>query len=375
MKLSLSRLVCVCTLLAACEKQEPEPATQVLVTVDSDLVVGTELTRVQIEVRTTEGERQTPRHTFELARGKPKEGEVELPFSFGVSKAGQAAFQLRVTGLKDDQTIVDLHWNVRFQDQRTLRFRAFLAAVCAGNLCKAGQTCYPRRKGKIEAGSCAAIPDASTAPVTPGDEFRDAGVQAEEPEAGSGGASGRGSAGASAGRGGAGTGGAGGAGRGGTGAAAGSAAGAPAGAGCQACRPGETCVAGACQCATTVTEYYADLDGDGHGDPTRKQTACGAAPVGFVAPSDDCCDSDNGAFPGQIRGDGAAATCAEVGFDFDCDGTEELGWPFQSSGVCCTNSEQAGWEGAVPKCGETAQFTQCDDQCEPETSAARQRCF
>lgn len=364
-------LVGACALSAACEKQDPKPATQVLVTVDSDLVVGTELTRVEIEVRTTEGVRETPRHTFELITGTPKGEQVELPFSFGVSKTGQPEFQLRVTGLKDDQTVVDLRWNVGFQDQKTLGVSVFLGAVCAGNLCTSGETCYPRRKGDIAAGSCAKVPDASTSPVTPGDEFRDAGVS-EVPEAGSGGAAGTaaGAAGlAGAGRGGAGGAGVGGAGRGGAASGGGGGAGGAAGA------SGSAAGAGGGGCSTTVADYYSDLDGDGHGDPSLKRSVCGAPPVGFVSAGDDCCDSDNRAFPGQKKGDSSPATCAEVGFDFDCDGTEELGWPFLSSGTCCLNTEQEGWEGAVPDCGETAQFTQCDDLCEPASSAAKQRCF
>ena len=325
--------VAACALSAACEKQDPKPATQVLVTVDSDLAVGTELTSVQIEIRTTEGVRETPRHTFELATDATQAEQVELPFSFGIAKAGQPEFQLRVTGLKDDQTVVDLRWNVGFQDQKTLGLSAFLGAVCAGNLCTSGETCYPRRKGDIAAGSCAKVPDASTSPVTPGDEFRDAGVL-EVPEAGSGDAAGAGGA-------------------------SGSAAGAGAGE----------------ACSTTVADYYPDLDGDGHGDPSLKRSVCGTPPVGFVSAGDDCCDSDNRAFPGQKKGDASPSTCADVGFDFDCDGTEELGWPFLASGTCCLNTEQEGWEGAVPDCGETAQFTQCDDLCEPVSSAAKQRCF
>jgi hypothetical protein len=362
--------VAACALSAACEKQDPKPATQVLVTVDSDLVVGTELTSVQIEIRTTEGVRETPRHTFELATDATQAEQVELPFSFGVAKAGQPEFQLRVTGLKDDQTVVDLRWNVGFQDQKTLGLSVFLGAVCAGNLCTSGETCYPRRKGDIAAGSCAKVPDASTSPVTPGDEFRDAGV-IEVPEAVSGDAAGAGGAAGSAGagRGGAGGAGVGGAGRGGAGSAAGAGSGAGAGG-----ASGSAAGAGAA-CSTTVADYYPDLDGDGHGDPSLKRSVCGTPPVGFVSAGDDCCDSDNRAFPGQKKGDASSSTCADVGFDFDCDGTEELGWPFLASGTCCLNTEQEGWEGAVPDCGETAQFTQCDDLCEPVSSAAKQRCF
>jgi hypothetical protein len=399
-----------CGLLAvlavACDSGEAKPATQLLVTVDSDLVVGSELTSVQVEVRNAAGARETPRHTFVLTTSKPKDAEVRLPFSFGITKAGESDFQLRVTGLDGDKTVVDHRWNVSFEDEKTLGLSVFLGAICAGNLCSDGQTCYSRRKGEIPAGACADVPDASVTPVEPGEELRDRDAGAPAAEAGSGGA-GRGgagtgtgtsantSAGAGAGGGGRGAAGSGGTGRGGAGGAggvgasgagaggagaggagAGGAAGsAGAGTGCGACRPGESCVSGACHCASTVVDYYRDADGDGHGDPSMKQSACGAAPVGYVTASDDCCDSDNRAYPGQTQGDVTPSVCAAVGFDFDCDGNGEIGWPYLRSGVCCANGERDGWEDLIPGCGETGVFSECDTACDTVSSAAKQRCY
>jgi hypothetical protein len=386
--------VLLAVLAAACDNGEAKPATQLLVTVDSDLVVGSELTSLQVEVRNAGGDRKTPRHTFALTTSKPTGDEVRLPFSFGIAKVGENDFQLRVTGLNGDKTVIDQRWNVSFEDEKTLGLSVFLGAICAGNLCSNGQTCYSRRKGDIPAGACADVPDASVAPVKPGDELGDRdggdGAGAQAPEAGSGGAgagtgtgtsanTGAGAGGAAgsgeAGRGGAG---AGGAGAGGAGAGAGRGAAGTAGAGgagCGACRPGESCVSGACHCASTVADYYRDADGDGHGDPSMKQSVCGAAAVGYVSAGDDCCDSDNRAYPGQTQGDVTPAVCVEVGFDFDCDGNGEIGWPYLSSGVCCTNSEQEGWEDLIPGCGETGVFTECDALCEVQSSAAKQRCF
>ncbi|MES2642266.1 MAG: MopE-related protein [Myxococcota bacterium] len=63
--------------------------------------------------------------------------------------------------------------------------------------------------------------------------------------------------------------------------------------------------------ATDATTWYADLDGDGHGDADAATLACDA-PADAVAEAGDCDDADATAFPG------AAELCD--GVDDDCDG-------------------------------------------------------
>ncbi len=60
-----------------------------------------------------------------------------------------------------------------------------------------------------------------------------------------------------------------------------------------------------------LANYYADLDGDGFGDPSQQIEAC-QPPQGHVANPDDCDDDRPDAFPG------AAEQCNSV--DDDCDG-------------------------------------------------------
>jgi len=57
--------------------------------------------------------------------------------------------------------------------------------------------------------------------------------------------------------------------------------------------------------------YYADVDGDGHGDPGAPLVTCEPA-AGLVATGDDCLDSNRYAFPGNPE------VCD--GLDNDCDG-------------------------------------------------------
>ena len=61
--------------------------------------------------------------------------------------------------------------------------------------------------------------------------------------------------------------------------------------------------------------WYADLDGDGHGDPALIIPATCGVPEGAVNVADDCDDSDAAVFPGAIE------VCNEV--DDDCDGVTD----------------------------------------------------
>ena len=60
--------------------------------------------------------------------------------------------------------------------------------------------------------------------------------------------------------------------------------------------------------------WYADVDGDGHGEQAAPVAAC-EAPDGFVRAADDCDDADADAFPG------ASERCNDK--DDDCDGTAD----------------------------------------------------
>ncbi len=76
--------------------------------------------------------------------------------------------------------------------------------------------------------------------------------------------------------------------------------------------------------------FFADADGDGHGDPGTEETAC-LPPAGFVVTSDDCDDADAAVYPGAPDAwyDGVDADCAGnddydqdgdgYGIDEDCD--------------------------------------------------------
>ncbi|MCK6530852.1 putative metal-binding motif-containing protein, partial [Myxococcota bacterium] len=78
---------------------------------------------------------------------------------------------------------------------------------------------------------------------------------------------------------------------------------------------------GAIDDGLTFYTWYADTDGDGHGDAAATTETCdGVPPPGFVAAAGDCDDTAASVFPGN------AESCD--GVDNDCDGTPDEGLVF-----------------------------------------------
>ena len=103
--------------------------------------------------------------------------------------------------------------------------------------------------------------------------------------------------------------------------------------------------------------WYADVDGDTHGDPDASTEAC-TAPAGAVALGDDCDDTDGTAYPG------APEVCD--GDDEDCDGVADDGaidaptWYLDYDGDGFGSSAYALDACAAPA-GYAADGTDCDD--------------
>lgn len=68
-----------------------------------------------------------------------------------------------------------------------------------------------------------------------------------------------------------------------------------------------------CESGCEKSSWYADLDGDGYGDPASVERAC-EAPVGLIADSSDCDDTNAAIHPA------AAESCDAADADEDCDG-------------------------------------------------------
>jgi hypothetical protein len=115
-----------------------------------------------------------------------------------------------------------------------------------------------------------------------------------------------------------------------------------------------------------LTEWYADADGDGFGDPNVMEAAC-EAPEGYVEDAGDCDDSDRRTNPdGQEVCDGA-------GGDEDCDGLVDSEddsmassplptWYPDDDGDGYGDASRAGKRQCDPPAGDwSTQVDDCDD--------------
>ncbi len=114
-----------------------------------------------------------------------------------------------------------------------------------------------------------------------------------------------------------------------------------------------------------VTGVSCDVDGDGH-----DSLECGG---------DDCCDTDEAVPSSDFHWQ--PTECG--GYDYDCDGSAELGLPYAVAGECrpngCGSTHLApGWQ-TVPACGQLGRWGghchYADEYvCEVFFTDATQRC-
>ncbi len=173
----MNRLWLLLALLLACS-EDVEPATQVLVVVESDLALGSELSRLQVSVQSEAG--RPVSEPFPLALSSVQAaGKLTLPLSFGVYWQGADRVRVVVTGYGplgpsgSEVEVVEQKALVTFQRGQTLRMTVFLGQVCLRKLCSDEQVCYPRAVSSVGVGDCGALPTATTERVKPGDELQE----------------------------------------------------------------------------------------------------------------------------------------------------------------------------------------------------------
>ncbi len=126
-----------------------------------------------------------------------------------------------------------------------------------------------------------------------------------------------------------------------------------------------------CPDGSEASTWYADLDGDGHGDPGAPEEAC-EAPWAHVSSSDDCDDSDPDVRPGHID------SCN--GVDEDCDGEldedgadEQLFLDLDGDGI----GSAVSWTGCGPPPSPVYRATEsgdCDDLDRARRPGAPESC-
>jgi predicted esterase len=147
-------------------------ATEVVVLIDSDLAVGSELTSLDISVYNRQGTVQLHTRTLQLGQQPSSPGVFRLPLTFSLQEQNQesADFRLVVTGRRGGEAVVEQQVLTSFRSNTALLLTVFLARSCAANLCRAAgsdQTCDSR------SGQCVPIPVAMGLPEAEGDGLED----------------------------------------------------------------------------------------------------------------------------------------------------------------------------------------------------------
>ena len=153
---------------------EPTPATQVMVVLNSDLQIETELKRVRIDVMNAdEPTRPIASDEFALRAGET-EGTHRLPLSFSLipsAKDPAVRFLVVARGYGSNDVnaaaIVEQKVIAAFESEQTLLLEMFLGRVCLQKLCDEQTTCYVRAEQGFTAGQCGAIPVRTLPQVEP----------------------------------------------------------------------------------------------------------------------------------------------------------------------------------------------------------------
>jgi hypothetical protein len=116
--------------------------------------------------------------------------------------------------------------------------------------------------------------------------------------------------------------------------------------------------------AADAATWYADTDGDGHGDAGTTTQAC-AAPSGYVSSDDDCDDGRADVSP-------SASELCDGSTDEDCDGTvdeddaaDAATWYADGDG----DGYGASGSGTTAACTQPSGFTAADDDCDDGDAA------
>lgn len=126
-------LIAFAALLSACSS---EP-TQIIVAVDSDLVIPTELDAIHFDVSGPDGMSQTSDAAFS------GDGALPLPRTLALTRKDGAIgpYDVRVTGLLNGAEVIERHARVSFIEGRSVILVLRLLRSCQGQPCGSGMSC------------------------------------------------------------------------------------------------------------------------------------------------------------------------------------------------------------------------------------------
>ncbi len=136
-RMSRARLCFIGLLVVASACSDADPRTEIIVAVDTDLVIPGELDAVRIEMLGPSGQ---VRRSMGLLSGTDS-----LPATVGMVHTGGplGPVQVTVVGQRGGSDVVEREASVSFVQGRTLILRILLARECIGVTCPAMQTCAP----------------------------------------------------------------------------------------------------------------------------------------------------------------------------------------------------------------------------------------
>ena len=153
--------------------------TLIVVATHSDLLPGTELSRVRVETYDVEGKKSVfSSASYRIAEGLAQNGEVRLPFLTRISKGRKSSFLLAIKGygaldgVGPERLLVEYKAKLTFHESKSVIHKAFLGRGCVDRKCLADASCYARPGDDVADGVCGGIEDFDAlAQVSPGAEL------------------------------------------------------------------------------------------------------------------------------------------------------------------------------------------------------------
>jgi hypothetical protein len=151
--------------LASCGDAKPTPATQIIVSITSDLPAGETLSRLEVALSSRDRSDVVAMQDYALVASDPEDGEYLLPLTFSIAQGSQRSFLLEVTGYGyldpggPEVKLVEQRAIATFQHGRTLLLRVFLGRICLQEFCDDddAMACYPADRLDVHAGECGEI--------------------------------------------------------------------------------------------------------------------------------------------------------------------------------------------------------------------------